>query len=326
MKHSTGEIFFGALANQTRFQILKELENEERCVNDLVKTLKIKQSLVSHNLKLLIKAGLVRVRRAGTFRYYVSNKRLVQPVFALLDNWLAGVNGDAAQVQEHDHYGRAGKSSVHMFLLDKDGMILVSEGRGMETAGYISGVDLGKHFSDQLKDMPEVVAALDEGLKGNWVDRRVSGRGFIFALKILPRFDEKGRPAGCIGAVLDIKAVLELEWKLRESEEWWRSLVINSPFVIVAADLNGRITYANRSLSGGPVDQIIGKNALDFFTSKSRPLADAASTYVLKTGETRVLNLDMNLLDGSVRSYKCRVNPIMIKGKPGGLCIAMEQI
>jgi len=326
-KAANCEVLFGAFANKLRCEILSELREGEKCVNDLVVKLKTKQSLVSHNLGILVKAGLISQRREGTFRYYSVNKGTVLPAFDLLDSWTAlGGKQSSVKVREHDRYGRAGKSPVHLFVLDKDGKVLISEGRDMELTGFKPGADVGQHFSAQLEDMPEVIAAVKEALGGQRVDRQVAGRGFVFALKILPRLDAKGRPDGCIGAALNIKEVLDLEWKLRESEERWRSLVANAPTVIVAVDAAGRITYINRSLSDSPLEQITGKSSYDFFTPRSRIIAENTLSYVLKTGERRQAEVEIKGLDGKVRWFIARCGPILVKGRPDGMMIILTEV
>lgn len=59
-----------ALADQTRLRIFQALQEEERCVRDLVDSEGIPQPLVSHHLRVLADAGLVETRRSDRFRLY----------------------------------------------------------------------------------------------------------------------------------------------------------------------------------------------------------------------------------------------------------------
>ncbi|MCM8794207.1 MAG: metalloregulator ArsR/SmtB family transcription factor [Candidatus Omnitrophica bacterium] len=56
---------FKALGDETRLRILRILFEHERCVSDLMVQLKLAQSHVSHHLKILKTAGLIRSRREG---------------------------------------------------------------------------------------------------------------------------------------------------------------------------------------------------------------------------------------------------------------------
>jgi ArsR family transcriptional regulator, arsenate/arsenite/antimonite-responsive transcriptional repressor len=61
---------FHALGNRTRLRILRALQDGDLSVSDIVAATQLPQSLVSHHLALLRRAGLVVARRAGQFRLY----------------------------------------------------------------------------------------------------------------------------------------------------------------------------------------------------------------------------------------------------------------
>ncbi len=62
--------FFKVFADSTRIQLLYVLLKGELCVNDLSEELKMSQSAVSHQLRLLKNARLVRFRREGKTLLY----------------------------------------------------------------------------------------------------------------------------------------------------------------------------------------------------------------------------------------------------------------
>lgn len=59
-----------ALADPKRFRLLAALRQKERCVRDLVDGEQLPQPLVSHHLRVLVRAGLVQSRRADGFTLY----------------------------------------------------------------------------------------------------------------------------------------------------------------------------------------------------------------------------------------------------------------
>jgi ArsR family transcriptional regulator, arsenate/arsenite/antimonite-responsive transcriptional repressor len=61
---------FRAFSDKTRLRILHLLLGGEMCVGDLVNILDIEQPSASRHLAYLRKAGLVEVRKAGTWNYY----------------------------------------------------------------------------------------------------------------------------------------------------------------------------------------------------------------------------------------------------------------
>jgi DNA-binding transcriptional ArsR family regulator len=61
---------FKLLADPTRVRIVDVLSRGERCVFDIASLVGLSESAVSHQLRLLRSARLVRVRRAGRHAYY----------------------------------------------------------------------------------------------------------------------------------------------------------------------------------------------------------------------------------------------------------------
>ena len=59
-----------AMADPTRLKILHNLQNQERCVSDILKTVGGSQANVSKHLSVLKRAGLVDCRRQGLNVYY----------------------------------------------------------------------------------------------------------------------------------------------------------------------------------------------------------------------------------------------------------------
>ncbi len=59
-----------ALADETRLRILEALVGTETCVCELVDRLHVPQPLLSHHLKTLRRAGLVRVVKRGRWMFY----------------------------------------------------------------------------------------------------------------------------------------------------------------------------------------------------------------------------------------------------------------
>ena len=72
---------FKVLGDATRVRILDVLSREERCVGDLADLLGVSESAVSHQLRLLRTARLVRQRRAGQQVFYALDDQHVIRLF-----------------------------------------------------------------------------------------------------------------------------------------------------------------------------------------------------------------------------------------------------
>ncbi|WP_416147431.1 ArsR/SmtB family transcription factor [Salipaludibacillus sp. HK11] len=73
---------FRAVADPTRLQLLHLLSEEECSVNHIADILEMNQSAVSHQLRTLRQAHLVRTRRDGHYIYYSCND---EHVITLID-------------------------------------------------------------------------------------------------------------------------------------------------------------------------------------------------------------------------------------------------
>lgn len=69
------ELFFRALADRTRLRLINLMGTDEVCVCFFVEILKTNQPKVSRHLAYLRRAGIVAVRRQGTWMHY----RIVDP-------------------------------------------------------------------------------------------------------------------------------------------------------------------------------------------------------------------------------------------------------
>ena len=62
--------FFKILGDTTRMRILSALFQEEMCVYDIANLLKMTQSAISHQLRVLKQGRLVKYRKSGKVVYY----------------------------------------------------------------------------------------------------------------------------------------------------------------------------------------------------------------------------------------------------------------
>ncbi len=73
--------FFKVMGDGTRIQLLWALDKSEMCVGDLAVLLNMTKSAVSHQLKTLRTAKLVRAEKKGKNVYYSLNDNHVQLIF-----------------------------------------------------------------------------------------------------------------------------------------------------------------------------------------------------------------------------------------------------
>ena len=73
---------FKTFGDPTRIRMLSVLSYGEVCVNDLAETLSMTASAISHQLRLLKQARLVKSRRDGKLIYYSLDDDHVRSMFA----------------------------------------------------------------------------------------------------------------------------------------------------------------------------------------------------------------------------------------------------
>ena len=82
---------FKVFGDSTRIRILWALDEAEMCVCDIANLLNMTQSAISHQLRVLKQAKLVRNRREGKVVYYSLDDEHVKMIF---DQGLVHINED----------------------------------------------------------------------------------------------------------------------------------------------------------------------------------------------------------------------------------------
>jgi DNA-binding transcriptional ArsR family regulator len=80
---------FKVFGDSTRIKILWALDESEMCVCDIANLLNMTQSAISHQLRVLKQAGLVKNRKEGKVVYYSLDDEHVQQIF---DQGLTHIN------------------------------------------------------------------------------------------------------------------------------------------------------------------------------------------------------------------------------------------
>ena len=86
---------FKVLVDATRVRILDVLSRQELCVGDIAEVLGLSESAVSHQLRLLRNARLVRQRRAGQQMFYALDDHHVIRLFTQAHEHVQEQKGDA---------------------------------------------------------------------------------------------------------------------------------------------------------------------------------------------------------------------------------------
>ena len=88
-----------ALADQNRIRIVEMLSQREMCAIELLGQLEISQPTLSHHMKVLALASIVRTRKTGAQVFYTVNRERLAELSALLGR----LGGDEADEGEGAH-------------------------------------------------------------------------------------------------------------------------------------------------------------------------------------------------------------------------------
>lgn len=83
--HKAYKLFFGTLTSQNRLRIINLLRKGPKNVSGIQNTLKLGQTIVSHDLQRLKKCGFVSVEKKGKYRYYSLNKQTITSLMNIID-------------------------------------------------------------------------------------------------------------------------------------------------------------------------------------------------------------------------------------------------
>lgn len=165
-----------------------------------------------------------------------------------------------------------------------------------------------KKFSDKLNS---------EGFVRNEKLRllRTDGSTFIGSSSARAIKDENGKITHYDGYIEDVTERWKLRNQLLESEEKFRSIVDNSPDIILRIDLQGVITYINYEYASQKPEDIIGKTLYEFMPTEFREIAQSTIKKVFTDG----LSLNFENLsisgDDSILWYRNNVAPLTQNGK-----------
>ena len=85
---------FKAVSDENRIRILELLRDEERCVCSILDEMRITQPTLSHHMKILCDAGIVKGRKEGKWMHYSISADGLGSVRNYLDELMANTKGE----------------------------------------------------------------------------------------------------------------------------------------------------------------------------------------------------------------------------------------
>ena len=115
------------------------------------------------------------------------------------------------------------------------------------------------------------------------------------------------------------------EIRLQKSESQYRSLIENSPDIIMEIDPNGSILFANRVLKGVSIDEAIGTSLLDYIPKNQHSKVRKAMHKSLVRGRNTAFEISLITPEGK-RWWSTRVLPLERDGKTDRFLLIITDI
>ncbi len=316
--------YFSALSNPTRLAIILSLLKGEKCVKELVKELRVEQSVVSHNIRQLAEAGLLKQRREAKF-VFVSLTDKAYPLLKLLRGQDALKRGVETSL---DDTVLGLKKLADLIPLP----VLIHRGVRIEFANraairlFFGGASGGRAMMGRvLMDLltPEGKAKLikrQERLRAGeslpteeYTIMRDDGSQLrVEANMVLVRMDGG---YGFFTVARDVTAERERERIQTEAAARFRGILEATSYGVVVLDRDDRIAYINprlAAMTGGRPADYIGRSPAEIMTGETFALISKKIGQRRK-GVAETYDLDMKFRDGRVLRTTCTSNPIFDK-------------
>jgi PAS domain S-box-containing protein len=175
--------------------------------------------------------------------------------------------------------------------------------------------------------------ALADMRRGEPVDVELNGcmpggRETWLRLQAVPVMDTNTRRAsGSIGVVHDITEAKKAELQLRESQHVLQTVIASSPTNLALYDLEHRCIFANYTLHGGPLADIVGKRIFEFTPEADHRQIKEAFDKVMSTGQALDEENEM-LMPGEDRPriLETRLRPVHSDGKIVGVVTNISDV
>ena len=116
-------------------------------------------------------------------------------------------------------------------------------------------------------------------------------------------------------SLTDITTRKNAEEAVQKKTEEWRSLVQNAPDTIVTLDRDGNILFMNRTETGEPVENLIGKSIYDHLPENYREVVSVFVGNVFDRGQ--IYSYETNIIspDGQNQWFHNRIGPVTSNNK-----------
>lgn len=276
---------------------------------------------------------------------FLTNSSPIHDVQGDAYGWLVLFYDSTEQIHLHEaltsseaRYRSLAEAANDAIVIIQDGKLVYANRRCLEIGGYSQEELIGQDFVRFLRpeDHEQIMRAYLRRLSG-------SPSGGLVESALLTKdgswrhleyntgmIEHQGRPA-VVAYLRDITSRREIEQKLRDSEELYRSIVTVSPDDISITDLNGRIELVSpaglRMFGYAPEEALQGKSLAEFVAPADRERFMQDVARLVQGTETGILEYHGLRKDGAL--FEFETNGGVLRdgaGKPKSLVFVVRDI
>lgn len=182
----------------------------------------------------------------------------------------------------------------------------------------------GRTSMDKAKEMIQI--AFEKGVnRFEWQHKRLNGD--VFPAEVLFSAFYYGDEMVLQSTVQDITERKAANEKIKQSEEKYRSLVENSPEIIIITDVEEKIEFINFASKRYEMNQIIGDSMYNYVNKRHHDEIKKANTRVLR-GEVKYESYETKGtgVEGNIQYFQTHVGPKFRDDKVIGLVLFIRNI
>lgn len=206
------------------------------------------------------------------------------------------------------------------YILDRDGVFLMSEGLGLKKLGLKPGQVVGQSVFDVYRNNPDIVEAIKKALSGTYVVFEHAVDNYYVENHLVPQFDESGMLSGLICAAIDIDERIKAEQTLHKERMLSQAIMDSVPGILYLYDDTGHLLHWNKNhevMTGYSADELGRMTLQDWYRGNEEDLAFVLEKvqYAL---QGHVTSAEANLLmkNGERVPMHLTAAGLTIEGKP----------
>lgn len=192
------------------------------------------------------------------------------------------------------------KTPVIIWAIDKNGNLLLSEGKSLASLGLKPGELVGESVFDVFADYPAILTATRSVLTGEQITTEVSINGCYFEVEHTPITDSSGDVCGAVCVSLEVTRRRRAEQALSQNERYYQEVFEALPIAVLTTTPQREIIKMNQAaeaLFGYKNDEVVGC-LTDIFYDNKKAFMDLGQKYS-EADNILKINLSLRKSDGS---------------------------